>query len=169
MTPKGSEGPSQAAQSHDQANPDWPWRSLHGWKWSDDIAQSKPASSARLVQRSRSEGANCSCETWYPKRAIFFRSLQMRFRRHLSAKTVCCRYSRPDAGAGRVPATPQRKRLFLSSREARTVGRELLDANSWTRIPGREFLDAKLSDTKLSDSDITRLVEMNEFGFASGT
>src|SRR3954451_911482 len=78
MTPKGSEVPSKAAPSHDQANPDWPWCSLHGWKWSDDIAQSKPASSARLVQRSRSEGANCSCETWYPKRAIFSQSLQMR-------------------------------------------------------------------------------------------
>lgn len=54
----------------------------------------------------------------------------------MQIRTVCSR---------RVAATPQRKWPFLSSREALTLGRELLD------------------------SDITRLVEMNEFGFASGT
>src|SRR3954471_10414399 len=99
MTPKGSEVPSKAAPSHDQANPDWPWRSLHGWKWSDDIAQSKPASSACLVQRSRSEGANCSCETWYPKRAIFSQLSQIGSVGTSTGHWICCRYSRSDAQA----------------------------------------------------------------------
>ena len=38
--------PRSAAPRKDQAKPDSPWRSLHGEKWSDDIAAAKPASSA---------------------------------------------------------------------------------------------------------------------------
>lgn len=84
-----------------------------------------------MVQRSRSEGANCSCETWYPKRAIFSQFSQIGSVGTSTGHWICCRYSRSDAqanvpNAGRMrPActsTLQRKRPFLSAREARPPG-----------------------------------------------
>ena len=47
--PEGQRGAWQGgARASDQAKPDSPWRSLQGEKWSEDIAASKPASSAAL-------------------------------------------------------------------------------------------------------------------------
>ena len=40
-----------------------PCRSLHGWKWSEIIASSKPASSARTALRTRSSGVCSSDES----------------------------------------------------------------------------------------------------------
>src|SRR5918995_3015102 len=54
--PNGSALACRAAPSHDQANPAWPCRSLHGEEWSEDIAASKPASSARCTAASSSLG-----------------------------------------------------------------------------------------------------------------
>ncbi len=69
-TPNGSDVACSAAPSHDQANADWPWRALHGEKWSDDIAASNPASSARCTAASSAPGWICSWEAWKPKSAI---------------------------------------------------------------------------------------------------
>jgi len=38
-----------------------PWASIHGWKWSEMIANEKPSSSARRASRTRSSGG-CSSE-----------------------------------------------------------------------------------------------------------
>src|SRR5918997_4363192 len=59
-----------AAPSHDHAKPDSPWRSLHGEKWSDDQARSKPAASASRMACSSALGAICSCEAWMPTTAM---------------------------------------------------------------------------------------------------
>ena len=47
----------------DQANGLWPWRSVQGWKWSESIAKSKPASSARRALATRSRGRCSSLES----------------------------------------------------------------------------------------------------------
>jgi len=64
--PNGSRVACMAAPSQDHANPDCPCRSLHGEKWSEDIAARKPASSARTTASSSFAGWTCSCELWIP-------------------------------------------------------------------------------------------------------
>jgi len=41
----------------------WPWASVHGWKWSEISANSKPCSSASTALRTRSLGANSSLDS----------------------------------------------------------------------------------------------------------
>ena len=65
-TPKGSDVVANAAPSHDHAKPLWPWRSLHGAKWSEHIAASNPTCSARRTASRSSAGWACSCEAWKP-------------------------------------------------------------------------------------------------------
>nr|BFE72206.1 hypothetical protein GCM10020092_055070 [Actinoplanes digitatis] len=55
-----------AAPSQDQANADCPCRALHGEKWSEHIAASKPARSAATTAARSSAGGICSCEAWIP-------------------------------------------------------------------------------------------------------
>src|SRR3712207_7659967 len=63
-----------AAPSHDHAKPECPWAAPQGRKWSEDMAQSKPAASAARARASSSEGGNCSCEAWKPMRGRDMRS-----------------------------------------------------------------------------------------------
>src|SRR3954447_26538735 len=65
-TPNGSPVACSAAPSHDQANADWPWRVLHGEKWSEHMARVKPACSAEIIASSRADGWICSWEAWIP-------------------------------------------------------------------------------------------------------
>jgi hypothetical protein len=60
--PEGEGSRLRAAPRQDQASPDYLWAGPHGRKWSEDIAQSKPAASAACTGRRSSEGANCSWE-----------------------------------------------------------------------------------------------------------
>ena len=46
-----------------QTNGLWPCASIHGWKWSEIIANEKPRSSARAVSRTRSSGGCSSDES----------------------------------------------------------------------------------------------------------
>ena len=64
--PNGSDVVASAAPRNDQPNPDCPWRSLHGEKWSDDIAAPKPAASASRACARRRLGGICSCEQCRP-------------------------------------------------------------------------------------------------------
>ena len=61
-TPKDSAVASSAAPSHDHAKPDSPCRALQGEKWSEDMAASKPAASARFTSSSSALGPICSCD-----------------------------------------------------------------------------------------------------------
>ncbi|CPU60852.1 Uncharacterised protein [Mycobacteroides abscessus] len=65
-TPNGSAVVASAAPSHDHANPDSPWRSLQGARWSEHMAASKPTCSARRAAASRGPGGICSWEAWKP-------------------------------------------------------------------------------------------------------
>ena len=76
-----------------------PWRSIHGWKWSETSAKPKPASSARTAFRTRSSGRCSSLEIAYPSST--------------NASLPVCRCSpRPAVGkparvfAGPDPGTP---------------------------------------------------------------
>ena len=64
--PNGSDLACSAAPSHDQAKALWPCRALHGEKWSDDIAASNPAASARWQAARSALGWTCSCEQCNP-------------------------------------------------------------------------------------------------------
>jgi hypothetical protein len=64
--PNGSDVACSAAPSHDQAKALWPCRALHGEKWSDDIAASNPAASARWQAARSALGWTCSCEQCNP-------------------------------------------------------------------------------------------------------
>src|SRR3712207_1126146 len=55
-----------AAPSQDHAKPECPWAAPQGRKWSEDMAQSKPAAPAARARASSSEGGNCSYEAWKP-------------------------------------------------------------------------------------------------------
>src|SRR4051794_1784103 len=71
MIPNGSVVACRAAPSHDHAKPDWPCANPQGLKWSDDMAQEKPAASAERTSRISSEGENCSCDAWNPILGMF--------------------------------------------------------------------------------------------------
>ncbi len=43
----------------DHTNGDWPWRSIHGWKWSEIHTDRNPACSARWAVATRVR-ASCS-------------------------------------------------------------------------------------------------------------
>ena len=43
----------------DHTNGDWPWRSIHGWKWSEIHTDRNPAASARWAMAT-SVRASCS-------------------------------------------------------------------------------------------------------------
>lgn len=49
------------APNTDQTNELLPWRDVHGWKWSEIVANEKPDSSAAHARRTRSLGL-CSSE-----------------------------------------------------------------------------------------------------------
>ena len=51
----------------DQTNGLWPCESVHGWKWSEIIANSSPVSSARRASWTRSFGGSSSYQTARPK------------------------------------------------------------------------------------------------------
>src|SRR3954452_18145920 len=55
------------APSTDHAYGAWPCSVSHGEKWSLETARSKPTSSARTAQRTRSLGPLCSVIRVYPK------------------------------------------------------------------------------------------------------
>ena len=59
--PTSSDVSWASAPSTDHTNGLWPWRSIHGWKWSLIIRKSKPACSASLACAMRSFGL-CSSE-----------------------------------------------------------------------------------------------------------
>ena len=96
-TPNGIAVACIAAPSHDHAKPDSPWRSLHGEKWSDDHARSKPAASASRIAASSALGAICSCEAWMPIEGT--PPLRTPAARRLAR--------RPPRGAARAPPRPR--------------------------------------------------------------
>ena len=58
----------------DHTKGDWPWRSIHGWKWSETHTDRKPAASARWA-RATSVRASCSSldkayASWGPEAAM---------------------------------------------------------------------------------------------------
>ncbi len=65
-TPNGMPVACNAEPSQDQAKPDSPCRALHGEKWSEHMAASKPARSACITASNRARGPICSCEAWNP-------------------------------------------------------------------------------------------------------
>ena len=56
------------APSTAHTNGDSPWRVVHGWKWSETVTKSKPASSARIAVRTRKSGGCSSADRCRPTR-----------------------------------------------------------------------------------------------------
>ena len=50
----------------DQTNGDWPWLSIHGWKWSEMVTVSNPARSAMRACSTRSRGPFSSEDRKHP-------------------------------------------------------------------------------------------------------
>ena len=61
---------ASAAPSQDHVYPLWPCAVVHGEKWSEHMAISKPDCSALWTSASSWRGSICSCEAWKPKRVI---------------------------------------------------------------------------------------------------
>ena len=61
-SPNGIEVVAIAAPSQVHAKPECPWLRVHGARWSEHIADSKPAASASCTRVSSSPGECCSCD-----------------------------------------------------------------------------------------------------------